>query len=153
MASPFLEGLVGGLGEAEVGNSTEALFYAVIFIGGQHFQSAKDTEFIAERVAGFVLATFAAGQGHLESGDAVAAHFERKHPTIFVVRMRRGVHEASGGVEFAQGFLEAHRSAVLRYDGFFGKGEGRKDKERDNKARSREVGSDSESEVDGVPPK
>ena len=42
VAAPFLKGLVGGLGEAEVGNAAEALFDAVVFVGGEHLERAKN---------------------------------------------------------------------------------------------------------------
>jgi hypothetical protein len=66
--------------------------------------------------------------------------------------MRRGVHQSRCGVKFAQRFLQADGSTVLRDDRFSGEGKRRKDKQRYEEARSREVGSDSEREVDSVPP-
>src|SRR5579863_7197627 len=63
VASPFLESFFGGLRIAEVGDAGEALLDSVVFVGGEEFEGAQDSEFVEESGAEFVLSAFAASEG------------------------------------------------------------------------------------------
>jgi hypothetical protein len=102
MAAPHLEGLVGGLGKSEICHPGEALLHPVVAVGGQQFQGAYDAQFIEEIAANGILPTLAAVQRELEDIDSVSAGFQGQHAAVFVVRVRRGVHQAGCGAEAAQ---------------------------------------------------
>ena len=104
----------GSLGKAEVGHAGEALLNSVIAVGAQQFQGAQNTEFIEQITSDFVLATFAAVQCQLQSGDSVAARFQGQHAAIFVIRVRCSVHQAGCRVQSAQRELESDDAGVHR---------------------------------------
>ena len=112
--SPLLEGLVGILRIAEIGNSAEALFHAVIAIGGRQLQRAQHAQHVEQIASDFVLPAFAASERHQQRGHAFAARLESQHAAIFVVGMRDGLHQASGGLQAKQHLLQSRRACVGR---------------------------------------
>ena len=77
MTAPFVEGFLWGLGETEISHTRESLLDAVVAVGAQQFEGAKDPELVEQITADFVLSTLAAVQRQLEGGNAVPTRFQR----------------------------------------------------------------------------
>ena len=114
VATPFLEGLLGRLGKAEIGDAGEALFHSVIAVSGQQLQRANNAQFVEQIAADHVLAALAAIERQLQNTVAMAAGLKSQHAAIFVVGMGDRMHQARRGVQAAQHELEAGGSGVNR---------------------------------------
>ena len=114
VAAPLLEGFLGCLREAEICDAGEPLLDAIVAVGTQQFQGAKNPEFIEQIAAYLVLSALASVQGQLQGGHASPSGFQRQHAAVFVIRMRGGVHQAGRGMQTSQGQLESGDTRVDR---------------------------------------
>ena len=69
-------------------------------------------EFVGKGVAGFVLSTFAASEGHQQRLHALAAGFICEQAAIFVIRMRSGMHEARRCIQPSQHLFQPGDAGV-----------------------------------------
>src|SRR3954468_20242883 len=113
VSAPLLKCLIRILREAEVRDAAEALLHLVIATGRHKFQRAQHAEFVKEVAAGLVLAAFAAGKREQHDFCSASPRFVDKEATVFVVRMRGGLHQPSCGVQFLQEVLQARDADVL----------------------------------------
>ena len=77
MTLPFVESFLWGLGETEISHTSESLVDAVVPIGAQQFEGAKDPKLVEQITADLVLSTLTAVQRQLEGGNAVPTRFQR----------------------------------------------------------------------------
>ena len=112
--APFLKGFFGILRVAEIRDPAEALLHSVIAIGRGQLQRAQHAQHVEQIAADFVLAAFAAGESHQKRRDSFAARLERQHASIFVIGMRRGLHQAGRGLQPNQHLLQSGCAGVGR---------------------------------------
>src|SRR5882757_6409046 len=103
VALPFFQSFFRVLGEAKIRHPREALIDAIITVGAEKFQSAKYAERIEQAATHLILSAFAAGQRHQQGVRALAARLEGEHAAVFVIRVRRGVHQARSGSKSLDG--------------------------------------------------
>jgi hypothetical protein len=70
-------------------------------IGGHQLERAKLTEFVEKSTSEPVLTAFAASDGEELSLDSMTARLQRKHASVFVIRMRYYLHQSSSGAKLA----------------------------------------------------
>src|SRR5882757_7987463 len=113
VAVPLFHRFVGALGKSKIGDARKALVYAVVAVRSQEFQSAKNAKRVEQAAADLILSAFATGKGHQERMRALASRFESEHAAIFVVGVRRRMHESRGRTEALEGEPKASRADVL----------------------------------------
>ncbi len=97
--APLIEGLVGGLREAEIDGPGEELLGAIDLAGREKFLGPDQTQQLTLLGADQVLSAVAAGQGQI-GGPAVAALGDiGQKRRVFVVRVGADQHQAAQNVE------------------------------------------------------
>src|SRR5215471_9485698 len=85
-----------------------------MLIGGKQFFRTQNAEYIRQVAADFVLAPFAAVEGHEQRADAVAARLESQQAAVFVIGMSDYLHQARRGAEAEQFEVQPGEAFVLR---------------------------------------
>ena len=113
MTAPFLKRLVGALRIPEIRHPAETLLHAVISVGSGQLQCSQNAQGVEQITAHLVLATLAARQGHQHAASSLAARLQRQHAAIFVIRMRRHMHQPGSRAQPAQHVMQAWCAVIL----------------------------------------
>ena len=114
MPLPLLKCFFGSLRISKVSHARKSLLDAVKAIGSQQLQSPQHTQHVEQIAAQLVLPTFAARQRHQQRQGAFPARLQRQHATVFVIGMRRDLHQPRRGVQASQHQLQPRRTRFLR---------------------------------------
>ncbi len=113
LVSPFLEGFLGGLGEAEVDGAREKLLRAIDSAGCQQLLRSDHAQRIALFRADQILAALAARKREISGPDLPAAGEVGQQRGVFVVGVR-GDHQGTADyIQLVQGELRLGRSREL----------------------------------------
>ncbi len=113
MPLPLLKRFVRALRKTEVRDPSEALLHSVVAIRRSQLECAQNPQHVKEIAAHLILPAFATVEGQQQHGIAPGTRFQGHHPAIFVIRMSRGVHQASRSAEAPQHELQPGTAGVL----------------------------------------
>ena len=111
---PLLKCFFGSLRISKIRHARESLLNAVISVGSQQLQRPQHAQRVEQIAAQLVLSPFPARQRHQQCRDAFPARFERQHAAVFVIGMRRDLHQTGRRLQASQHQLQPRRTGFLR---------------------------------------